>query len=68
MKKDELLKNQQSIQQRLVVCIVLIIIFQILSVLLGWRFLQYVAWITAAYCVVLIVLWCYFAWRLWHLG
>lgn len=64
VKKDELIKSQQSTQRRLVVWVVLTIVFQILRTLLGWQILQYVAWIAAAYCVILIALWCYFEWQL----
>lgn len=67
VKKDELVKSQQSTQRRLVVWVVLTIVLQILRTLLGWQILQYVAWLAAIYCAILIGFWCYFEWQLLHL-
>ena len=68
MKKQELQKNQRQVQQHLVVWVVLTIVLQLLTVFIHWPFVQYVAWLVAGYCAILIVLWCYLEWRILHLS
>ena len=60
MEKEEISRYQRMIQRRIVVWVVLTIVLQVITVLLNWHFLQYVVWLATAYCVVLIILWCYF--------
>lgn len=67
MKKEEVLKTRQNVQRRLVVWIVLTICFQIINVITDWDIVQIIAWFAAAYCVVLIILFCYLEWRRLHL-
>lgn len=56
--------QKENVQQRLVVWVVLTICLQILALIIPWPFLKYVAWLAAAYCIWLIILWCYLEWQL----
>lgn len=64
MRKKEAQRWQQRVQQRLVIWIVLTVCFQILTIILKWRFLEYVAWLAAIYCLILMLLWLYFTWQI----
>lgn len=59
MKKEELIERRDQIKDHLVVWVVLTICLQILTVFHILAFLKYVVWLSAAYSILLIILWCY---------
>ncbi|MBB1079984.1 hypothetical protein H5S09_08950 [Limosilactobacillus sp. STM2_1] len=59
MKKDELIEHRDRVKDHLVVWIVLTICLQILTIFRLLAFLKYIVWLSAAYSVLLIILWCY---------
>ncbi|WP_301876603.1 hypothetical protein, partial [Limosilactobacillus oris] len=65
MDKEKIYQQQQRVQHRLVAWIVLTICFQIITALTGWLLVKAIAWLATAYCVLLIILWCYL--ELWLL-
>lgn len=54
-----IMSKEKLRQTRLVVWIVLPICFQMITALTGWPFVKVVVWLAAAYCILLIILWCY---------
>ena len=67
MKKEELIEHRDRVKDHLVVWIVLPICLQILPVFHILAFLKYVVWLSAAYSISLIILWCYLEFKLLHL-
>ncbi|MBB1099077.1 hypothetical protein H5R88_02920 [Limosilactobacillus sp. WF-MT5-A] len=67
MKKEELIEHRDRVKDHLVVWIVLTICLQILTVFHILAFFKYVVWLSAAYSILLIILWCYLEFKILHL-
>lgn len=64
LNKDELIDHRDRTREHLVVWIVLTICLQILTFFHVLAFLKYVVWLSAAYSILLIILWCYLEFKI----
>ncbi|KRM12777.1 hypothetical protein ABTQ33_05730 [Paucilactobacillus suebicus] len=61
---DELLQERRQLQIKLVLWIVMTISFYVIQYFVSWQVVMYVAWLSAAYCLILFLMLVRITWLL----